>query len=129
MPSPARAWAAVLAWCALIFAFSCLPGGGPSALREAGAGFWAQFAFSKLCHVGEYAALYWLARRALHAGGRRGRGRELAAFAFCLAYAFSDEWHQSFVFGRTGTCRDVLLDALAAAAMRARLNESEAPGS
>jgi VanZ family protein len=48
--------------------------------------------------------------------------------AAALAYAISDEWHQSFVPGRGATARDVAIDgigiALAAlAGTRTRLRE------
>lgn len=33
-------------------------------------------------------------------------------FLFCVAYAFSDEIHQSFVFGREGRLTDVFIDTL-----------------
>jgi len=33
-------------------------------------------------------------------------------FMFCIFYALSDEWHQSFVLGRTSTIRDVGFDFL-----------------
>ena len=31
---------------------------------------------------------------------------------FCVAFAISDEWHQSFVPDRFGTVTDVLIDSL-----------------
>lgn len=61
-------------------------------------------------HATEFAILYLLFRRS-------GRNREECLFLVALCAAL-DEYHQTFVKGRTGTPRDVLIDmggALAAA--------------
>ncbi len=72
----------------------------------------------KLGHMAEYGLLWWLWWRAL------GSGSPLPAAATAVAYAVSDEYHQSFVEGRVGSPLDVLIDtagvALAYAAVRAR---------
>ena len=39
----------------------------------------------------------------------------LLAWGFCVVYAISDEWHQTFVPTRVGTPWDVLIDAAGAA--------------
>lgn len=36
----------------------------------------------------------------------------LLTFIICLLYAASDEWHQTFVDGRVGTYKDVIVDSL-----------------
>lgn len=41
--------------------------------------------------------------------------RPLPAWGWSVLYAFSDEWHQSFVPGRTADWRDIIIDALGAA--------------
>jgi VanZ family protein len=41
-----------------------------------------------------------------------GERRPALATALGLAYAVSDEWHQSFVAGRNGTVTDLAIDAL-----------------
>ena len=64
----------------------------------------------KLVHMGEYAALWFLWHRAL-------RYRHLGlAVAITIAYAGTDELHQSFVEGRHGTPVDVAIDAVGVAA-------------
>src|SRR5205823_12995573 len=55
---------------------------------------------AKLVHATEYGLLFLLWLRAL-----RLRHPWLAAL-ICLAYAGSDEYHQTFVHGRYGTPRD-----------------------
>jgi len=47
--------------------------------------------------------------------GRRPRPRDAAiAFGLTVAYAVSDEWHQSFVPDRNGRLDDVVTDAIGA---------------
>ena len=77
----------------------------------------------KAVHMAEYALLWWLWWRAL---GYRGAA---VAAAITVAYAASDEYHQSFVEGRHGTPVDVLIDAVGvglAVAARRRLRASRA---
>ncbi len=101
MHPAARLWLPVLAWAAVIFAFSAVPSLGT------GLGTW-DVVLRKLAHVAEYAILGALLARAL-------RGRPLPAFALGVAYAGSDELHQHFVAGRHAAPLDVLIDALGVA--------------
>jgi VanZ family protein len=59
----------------------------------------------KAAHMVEYGLLWFLWQRAL-----RTR-TPWPAVAITLAYAASDEYHQTFVEGRHGTPVDVLIDA------------------
>ena len=59
----------------------------------------------KLVHMAEYALLWWLWCRAL------GFRRPVLAAVITLAYAATDEVHQTFVHGRHGTPVDMLIDA------------------
>lgn len=73
--------------------------------------FW-EILLRKLAHVSEYALLTYLWWRALR---HLDPGRLLpvaAAVVLSLAYAVSDELHQTFVAGRHGTPVDVLIDAV-----------------
>lgn len=68
----------------------------------------------KLAHLTEYALLTFLWWRV--ARERLARGPALAvACAIALAYAATDEYHQTFVAGRNGTPRDIAVDALGVA--------------
>ena len=68
----------------------------------------------KLVHAGEYALLCALWIRALRPSV--GHGSALAlALVVTLAYAIGDEFHQTFVDGRSGSPLDVLVDAAGAA--------------
>lgn len=102
MTSRARAWAPALLWAAIIFALSSrstLPTGLGGGL-------------DKVAHFGAYAVLgALLAHGALAWGLRLGWPLVLG-----LAYAASDEFHQSFVPGRHSDVADWLADALGVAA-------------
>ena len=89
-------WLPVLAWAAVIFALSSVPS------LSSGLGFW-DLVLRKAGHVTEYAILGALLVRAL--------GREVPAFVVAVAYAITDEIHQSFVAGRHGAPVDVVVDA------------------
>ena len=58
----------------------------------------------KIIHAGSYGLLWWLWQRAL------GTRTPLPAALITIAYAISDEYHQSFVEGRHGSPVDVLID-------------------
>jgi VanZ family protein len=91
------AWLPVVVWAALIFTLSSIPDLGT------GLGGW-DLALRKIAHAAEYAVLGALLLRAV--------GRELPAAAIGIAYAVTDEIHQTFVPGRQGAPLDVLVDAL-----------------
>ena len=98
----ASSWLPPLAWMAIIFAFSAQHGGG--GLSE------AAVVLRKLGHAVGYLVLTLLLLRAL-----RRSGAAVAvpvAMAAALAYAASDEWHQSFVPGRSATAEDVAIDGI-----------------
>jgi VanZ family protein len=95
-----RNWLPVVAWAAVIFAFSAVPDLGT------GLGGW-DLVLRKLAHATEYAILGALLVRAT--------GRAGVAFGLGVIYAVSDEVHQSFVTGRHGAPLDVAIDALGVA--------------
>ena len=71
---------------------------------NSGLGVWDTIG-RKLVHAASYGLLWWLWYRAL------GLRNPAAAIAITLAYAVSDEYHQTFVEGRHGSPVDVLIDA------------------
>jgi VanZ family protein len=83
---------------AVIFAFSAQPD------LSSGLGAWDLVA-RKIVHAAEYGLLWFLLWRAL------GFRRPVLAAGIAIAYAASDEYHQTFVSGRHGTPVDVLIDA------------------
>jgi len=94
--SALSAWLPVLAWAAVIFAFSSVPSLGTDL------GTWDTI-LRKLAHVAEFAILGGLLLRAVRRPG--------VAFALGLLYAVTDEVHQTFVEGRHGAPIDVAIDA------------------
>jgi VanZ family protein len=102
------AWLPVLIWMFVIFLFS----GQPHSAAVTGVVF-GQFNLPvrKLAHASEYAILFLLSRRAFRASeGKSTRLKSLKAIVLCLFYALSDEWHQSFVPGRSASLNDVAID-------------------
>jgi VanZ family protein len=93
-------WVPVVLWAALIFALSSIPDLGT------GLGGW-DLVLRKLGHAAEFAVLGALLARALRAGW--------PAFVAGVLYAMSDEVHQVFVPGRTGSPLDAALDAVGVA--------------
>jgi VanZ family protein len=71
---------------------------------SSGLGVWDAIG-RKLVHAAAYGLLWWLWFRALDVRS------PLPAVLVTLAYAATDEYHQTFVEGRHGTPVDVLIDA------------------
>ena len=111
----AAPWLPPVALMVVIFALSSMP------TTDMDKGI-LEFVARKLAHFTEYALLTFLWWRALR--GRGSASRVLAAaVAIAVAYAITDEYHQTFVEGRVGAVTDVLIDsagALVAALLIAR---------
>ncbi len=90
-------WGPVVLWAGVIFALSSVPS------LSSGLGTWDLF-LRKAAHVVEYAILGALLARALP-----GYGWAILAGS---RYAVSDEVHQSFVSGRTGSPVDWAIDTV-----------------
>jgi VanZ family protein len=104
-------WLAVILWMGAIFVLSATPSIA-TPLEPV-----YDFTFKKVAHVTVYGILtvllFWALR--IHIT-HKGRALVTAALVAVL-YAFSDEWHQTFVPGREGTLRDVAIDAIGAVGM------------
>ena len=92
-------WGPVVLWAAVIFAFSSIPHLGT------GLGTW-DYVLRKCAHATEYAILAVLILRAASSYAW--------AFGLAVAYAATDEFHQTFVRGRHGTPVDAAIDAAGA---------------
>jgi len=119
-----KVWWPALAWAVVISAFSTglftsentsrviipilhwlLPHASTSTL------FRLHHIIRKCAHFTEYFILSLLILRGIRAGRRDARlGWALAAIAIVAGYAALDEFHQSFVPGRTAAVTDVLID-------------------
>ena len=93
---------------ALIFFFSHQPD------LSSGLGVWDTIG-RKIFHAAEYALLCFLWWRAFAAVATPA-GALAAAAAASLAYAMTDEFHQTFIEGRHGTAVDVVIDSVGIAA-------------
>ncbi len=125
-------WGAVAAWMTLIFLFSAQNGGESSSLSGKVTDFLLrlfvpdfkgmtaadqaalveplQFLIRKGAHAGVYAVLGVLSFLAVRAHAPRRGLLLLLPPAICLVYAASDEFHQSFIPGRSPQITDVLID-------------------
>jgi VanZ family protein len=101
-------WGPVLAWMALIFILSA------QSQLPTPQEYWLDVLVEKSAHTFEFAVLAALLSRAL-AGGRSPSWRVLGtAVLLAWLYAVLDEWHQSFVPGRSADWHDVVFDWLGA---------------
>jgi hypothetical protein len=103
----ARAAIAV-AWAGVIFAASSRPD-----LRVSDDDL-TDLILRKLAHMLVFGVLAVLVARAITLAGPSRLRVLAAAWLLTLAYAASDEWHQTFVQGRAGAPRDVAIDMLGA---------------
>jgi VanZ family protein len=110
-------WLPPLVLMAIIFALSAQPSldSGLGTVDEIG---------RKVAHFAVYAALTYLWWRALR-GHLPHRRAAIAAFVLSSAYAVSDEYHQTFVQGRTGSGVDWAIDSAGAAVAALRLGTRE----
>lgn len=76
--------------------------------------FWGAswFTIIKGWHFTEFAILLVLSVEAVRWWKDAVTSRSIVgAMLFCIAFAITDEWHQSFVPDRFGTAQDVLIDS------------------
>lgn len=104
LPRVVAALAAVL-WMGLVFALSS---GTPPELLPPG---WFSSLIHNAGHAGIFGVLALLAARAAGSGPRA----QWAGFAIATLYGVTDEWHQSYVPGRTASLIDWITDAIGAA--------------
>lgn len=68
----------------------------------------------KLAHFSEYLVLAATVALPLYVYGLRGFALVILAGTFCFGFACLDEYHQSFVAGRTPAKKDVIIDTCGA---------------
>lgn len=98
-----------LLWMVVVFSFSSIHGSGTFFEPP----FW-YILERKGAHVIEFSILAFLVASFLSTYSFFQRGTKLffcVVFLFCLTYAFSDEIHQFFVFGREARLTDVVIDS------------------
>jgi len=97
-------WLPVIIWMGVIFIFSAIPNLN-SGLKE-------DYILRKIAHALEYAILTFLLFRAISAQGILLRKAIIYSLIIAVFYAFSDEYHQSFIFGRQCSLRDAGIDSI-----------------
>ncbi|MFA5051125.1 MAG: VanZ family protein [Patescibacteria group bacterium] len=109
-------WLPVIIWAGLIFYLSSIPD-----LRTSLSQFW-DTVLRKIAHMAEFCILFLLLFRALDGSSKKLRPRRTSlglekmfwALLFSILYAFSDEWHQKFIFGRVSSLIDIGIDSFGA---------------
>ncbi|NOQ68387.1 hypothetical protein GQ568_03020 [Patescibacteria group bacterium] len=100
-------WLPVFIWCAIIYYFSSIPSLKSDLPNQ------IDLIFRKIAHMAEYGILtIFLFRAYLKGSGFTIKKSISFAIIFSLTYAFTDEYHQLFVFGREGSLVDVFVDGL-----------------
>ena len=101
-------WLPVIFWAGVIFTFSNFP-------TIVTVDFYlGDFILKKTAHLVEYGLFATLIYRALiNSNIAKDKAMKYAVLASFL-YGVSDEFHQSFVSGRTATLRDILIDTTGA---------------
>jgi VanZ family protein len=99
-------WLAVVLWMGVIFALSATP-----SLASPFEPVY-DFILRKLAHLAVYTVLTVLLVRAFRLHVARPTHAWLLAMLVAALYACSDEWHQTFVPGREGRVRDILIDSI-----------------
>ncbi len=99
-------WLPVIVYAGFIFWLSSLP--------NLESGLEQDFVLRKIAHILEYAILTFLLLRAFFSMGNQPRANKTLALAIIVAflYALTDEYHQTFIFGRQGKVGDVGIDTI-----------------
>jgi len=105
MTTKTKNWILVFIWAGFIFFLSSQP-----FLKSGLPNQW-DFVLRKIAHITEYAILAWLLIRALKGYQLTNRQILISAISLSILYAISDEYHQTFILGREGALRDVLIDS------------------
>jgi VanZ family protein len=112
LPVLLQAWLPVLIWMTVIFLFSNQPYSGAITERYFGT---YNVPIRKISHGLEYAILYLLSRRAFLLSGQKWHSKAtLLGLVLACLYALTDEWHQSFVPGRSAALSDAGIDSIGA---------------
>ena len=99
-------WLPVIVYAGFIFWLSSLP--------NLESGLEQDLVLRKIAHILEYAILTFLLLRAFFSTGNQSKTNKTLALAIIVAflYALTDEYHQTFIFGRQGKLGDVGIDTI-----------------
>ena len=99
-----KLWLPVVVWAGLIFVLSSIPNLKTDLEQD--------FILRKIAHIVEFAILTFLLYRATTKEEFKTKRAIICSFVIALFYAFSDEYHQSFVLGRHPSLKDVGIDSI-----------------
>ncbi|OGY45483.1 MAG: hypothetical protein A2744_02230 [Candidatus Buchananbacteria bacterium RIFCSPHIGHO2_01_FULL_44_11] len=99
-------WLVVILWLGVIYYFSHQPD-----LKSELEPFW-DLIFRKIAHMAEYFVLTFLLFRALGQYRLSSKKRLVLALFLAVLSAATDEWHQSFIKGRSASLLDVGVDSI-----------------
>lgn len=97
-------WLPVVVWAVVIYLFS-----NRTTIKTVDF-FLGDFLLKKTAHLVEYGVFSTLWYRALINSGVNLKRAMFYSVFVSFIYGVSDEFHQSFIYGRTATLRDVLID-------------------
>jgi VanZ family protein len=101
-------WLPVVVWMLVIFTFSSKPTGVASTID------WQDFFIKKFAHVLVFGFLSVLLYRAQRSYGANRKTAIVTSILVAAFYGLTDEYHQSFIGGRTPRLRDVGFDTIGA---------------
>jgi VanZ family protein len=104
-------WLPVVVWALIIFLFSNRPSISTVDF------YLGDFLLKKTAHLIEYGIFSFLIYRALTSSGVEKKKAMWISVLICFLYGATDEFHQSFIAGRTPTVRDVIIDTTGATIM------------
>jgi VanZ family protein len=100
-----KLWLPVTIWAGIIFYLSNIPGLGTNLEYD--------YPLRKIAHIAEYFIftlfLWWALKNSFNI---KTTGLLIYPAFLSFLYAVSDEWHQTFVPTRSGSIKDVLIDAI-----------------
>ncbi|NCF75217.1 MAG: hypothetical protein GWO87_01885 [Xanthomonadaceae bacterium] len=99
-------WVLVVIWMLVIFYFSNQPN-----LRSSLPNLW-DLIFRKIAHILEFAVLTYFLIKAFRNYNISAKNILFFSFIVSFFYAMSDEFHQTFIQGRCGAIKDVLIDTI-----------------
>ena len=115
LPVKIFAWFLLAFWCAVIFYLSSENGDTSAELSDGLLAFLHLpidvFWLRKIAHFTEFFILGFLALNVVRVNFKVRKKTIILSFLFCVIYAITDEFHQTFVAERAPRAMDILLDA------------------
>lgn len=98
-------WLPVFIWCFFIYYLSSLPS------LKSDFPSYLDLVLRKMAHITEFAMLTFLFFRAAILDMDR-KSASVHAVLFAFVFAITDEYHQTFIWGRNGNLFDIIIDSI-----------------